>query len=178
MRSEILMLRNQLRSEQIRISGDLACDAICQGELWEKSELVYLYASFGSEVATNAIFLTCLEEKKKVAFPKVISKGKMEFYEVKTKSDLQPGYQGILEPIHTCQKCLKPGLMIVPGVAFDGKRQRIGYGGGYYDRYFATHQKSQYYKIGLAYSFQIVSQIETEVFDETVDQVISIFLPS
>ncbi len=178
-RKEMLLRRNQLNENQILAGGTIALTQILKEEAWNENEIVYLYSSFGSEVSTKGLLTACFEQKKKVAFPKVLSKTEMEFYEVTDQNDFIPsGYQGILEPKSGCNIAREPGLMIVPGVAFDEENHRIGYGGGYYDRYFSTHGSHHYYKMGLAYSFQVLPLIETETFDEILDKVISIFLPS
>lgn len=177
-RKEILERRDQLTKEQILTGGKIALAQILKEDAWKKNEMVYLFASFGSEVSTKDLLSACFEQKKKVAFPKVLSKTEMEFYEVTDSNDLIPRYQGILEPCFECKRIMEPGLMIVPGVAFDKQNHRIGYGGGYYDRYLSTHGSDHYFKLGLVYSFQVLPLIETEPFDEIVDKVISVFLSS
>ena len=177
-REQILKKRNRLTKEQIMYGGKIALKELMKEDAWEKSEVVYLYSSFGSEVSTNELLTTCFQKRKKVALPKVISKGLMEFYEVTHRTDLIYGFQGILEPNAKCKPIKEPGLMIIPGVAFDKENHRIGYGGGYYDRYLSKHKNVAYKKIGLSYSFQILPYIQTESFDQRVDKVITIFLPS
>lgn len=177
-RTEILSRRNQLTKEQISLGGTILLEKIIKEEAWKQNDVVYLYSSFGSEVSTNALFMECLKTNKRVAFPKVMKKGVMEFYEVKGTHDLITGFQGILEPKGEKKPIREAGLVLVPGVAFDEENHRIGYGGGYYDRYFSTYSFVPFSKFGLAYSFQIVPRIETESFDEPVDKVITIFLSS
>lgn len=177
-RKEILHQRKQLSREQVFLSGKIALEAVLKEEAWKETEVVYLYVSINNEVSTNELLNACFEQKKRVALPKVLTRDEMAFFEIKNKKELLEGCHGILEPPLTCREMTEPGLMIMPGVAFDRENHRIGYGAGYYDRYLCAKGSFQFFKIGLAYSFQVLPFFETEPFDKKVDKVISIFLPS
>ena len=95
----------------------------------------------------------------------------MDFYEIRDFSELQKGAYGILEP--TGDRLLLPqkdDLMLVPGAAFDRNGYRIGYGGGYYDRYLRRHPDMK--TIALAYDFQIISRVPAEEFDVPAGEVL------
>mgnify|MGYP002530928218 CR=1 FL=1 len=90
-----------------------------------------------------------------VAVPRVAGR-EMDFYEIHDMTDLQPGYQGILEPAEYCPKVeATEGMMLLPGLAFDREGHRVGYGGGYYDRYLTAYPDC--IRAGIAYRMQVTS---------------------
>ena len=96
----------------------------------------------------------------------------MEFYRYSFKFPMQINKYGIPEPFKS--KILLPNILFVPLVAFDDKLYRIGYGGGYYDRYLAKLEKKKFFKsIGFAFSFQKVNKIPINNFDKKLDLVIT-----
>ena len=111
------------------------------------------------------------ESGKSLYLPKTYADRKeMAFYRVYSDADLIPGYQGILEPQEKepfTEKLvsLKPEkvLMLMPGAAFDDKGNRIGYGGGYYDRYLESHP--QLHTLALAFDMQVLFEVPAEEQD-------------
>lgn len=118
------------------------------------------------EVNTRYLIQECWNENKTVVVPKCIHKTReMDFYKIKSFSDLEKGYFGILEPkVNLCEKINKTDieLIVVPGVAFTNKGERIGYGGGYFDRYLQDYEKNF---LSLAFDCQIVDDLPTEKHD-------------
>jgi 5-formyltetrahydrofolate cyclo-ligase len=104
----------------------------------------------------------------------------MEFYRINSLEELQAGYRGILEPSGETEKFLfRPGnadktLMLMPGVAFDSYRNRIGYGKGFYDRYLADKEELQLHTIGIGFSCQLVDEIPAQEGDIKPYQVICV----
>ena len=96
----------------------------------------------------------------------------LEICQIKNISQLQKSHKKILEPHKDCQKIApeKIDLIIVPGIAFDKQKNRIGYGDGFYDRLL---KKTKCPTIALAYEFQIVHNIPGEKHDVKVDQIIT-----
>ena len=137
---------------------------------YKKASTIGIYVSMNNEVDTFRIIKYALN-KHVVATPKV--KGDtMDFYCIESLDDLKEGYFHVLEP--TTNKYISPSdidLMIVPLLAYDQNNQRVGYGKGYYDKYFASGFKG--YKLGLAFSWQKVSCIETDQFDYPIDEVLN-----
>ena len=95
---------------------------------------IYCYANYNGETGTLAIMEEAWKLGKSVWFPRVEG-GEMNFYLVEQKEDLRPGAYGILEPTGEYKADGYDGLLIMPGVAFDEECHRIGYGGGFYDRF-------------------------------------------
>ena len=108
---------------------------------------------------------------KKVAAPKVVGED-MIFYQISQPEDLEPGYFGIREPKTSLPVADgEDGLMIMPGVAFDNQRHRVGYGGGFYDRYLSKH--TSHFTAALAFEFQMMEEVPTEPTDLLPDVVIT-----
>ena len=127
---------------------------------------------FRGEVATGTLIEKAWELGKKVYVPRVAGK-EMEFYQIYSFEDLEKGAYGILEPKKECP-VYEAGegqttLAILPGSVFDEKKNRVGYGGGFYDRYF--EKRKDICRIAAAYEMQIVEEIETEEFDLPADYV-------
>lgn len=125
---------------------------------------VFLYASCKSEMPTKELLMALLLEGKQVAFPKVNGE-RMDFYMVSAWEELMPGYHGILEPEPHGREPLLPketDVMFVPGAVFDKKGGRIGYGGGYYDRYLSELEafgRKLPYLAGLCYHQQVHKKV-------------------
>ena len=181
LRKEILQLRDALPLEERREkSHQIAEQVIAQKEFIE-ADKVLLFASYHSEVETSEIFEAALEANKDIYYPKVMG-NEMEFFQVECEADLLEGYRGIREPEGNQEKQFRPSAtdkicIIMPGAVFDEAGNRIGYGGGYYDKYlqkleyfFAKEVKkntSPLYKIAVAFACQLVAigEIENQVYD-------------
>ncbi len=123
--------------------------------------------------------IDCIEilnffEKKnyKISLP-IIGKGNsMEFYKYSFKDELYLNKYGIPEP--TKKKIVYPDILFVPLVGFDDRLYRLGYGGGYYDRYLNKLGKiKNFTSIGLAFSFQKINRVPNDVFDKKLDMIIT-----
>lgn len=135
-------------------------------------DAIYTYVAFNEEVKTSAVINYAFHNHIKLAVPKIEHK-RMEFYYINRMEDLSPGYYGILEPKTTQKAMDRSILMIVPGLAFDKECNRLGYGAGYYDRYFKNYEHLSVNKIALAYDFQIVKNLEAAPYDKKVDHIIT-----
>lgn len=111
-----------------------------------------------------------LLDGKKVAVPKVVGE-EMKFIYLSDLSRVAPGYAGIPEPVDDGPVADDPkALVLMPGLAFDSKGHRIGYGGGFYDRFLAA--EPDHPTLALCYDFQMLPVLETEAFDVPVDVVL------
>ena len=144
-------------------------------DLYKEAKNIFIYLSFGSEIDTKPIIDRALEEEKEVYIPKIYKINKeMKAIRLNSFEDLEENSMGILEPKDDSNFIDKENidLIIVPGAVFDLEGNRIGYGGGYYDR-FLSNIKDKRNKIVLAYDLQIVDNIEAEEHDIKVDYIIT-----
>ncbi len=170
-RKEVSKRRKSASSQQIIENSEKICNTLCHLESFQKAEWVYIYIDYKNEVMTGAIVKRALAFGKHVAAPKVVGKD-MIFYEIQSLNDLESGYFGIQEPredlpVADCETA----FLVMPGVAFDRQKHRIGYGGGFYDRFLEKHTKL--YKTALAFEFQIFEKVPVEPTDILPDIVIT-----
>lgn len=174
--------RNLVYTKRSELDKDIKSDwdiiilkKLLHNEFYKKADVIFTYVSFGGEVDTINFIKKALSDGKTICVPRVISKKEgMETYKITSLNDLEKGFYGILEPKNHCQ-LIKPSdidLIIVPGAAFDKSNGRIGYGGGFYDRYL-KRVKAGTKKIALAYTFQVFESIPTDEYDEKVDFIIT-----
>ena len=168
--------RNSLSENEIKEYSALICEKFLKEDFYKNADVIYTYVACGSEINTDRIIEKAWEDGKKIAVPKVLSKGVMEFYYIKSFDDLKSGFCDIKEPdIKENTECAKDEnvLIVVPGLAFDNKHNRIGYGGGYYDRYLKTHRNINFIRVSLAYDFQLFDSLIVENHDEKIDALIT-----
>ena len=131
---------------------------------------IYCYANYNGEVGTSSIMEEAWKLGKNVWFPR-IEGSEMNFYLVESKDDLQPGAYGILEPTGNHIADGEDGLLIMPGVAFDEECHRIGYGGGFYDKYLEKHPNL--HAIAIAFELQMYRELPFEEHDIKPEKVVT-----
>ncbi len=142
---------------------------------FKKSKIVMLFASKTGEVSTYRMIDEALEMGKRVALPRCTSQGTLVPREIRNRhKDLEKGAYGVYEPRrHKCPiRPDKIGLIVVPGVAFDTKKTRIGRGKGYYDRFLKKLPPGTT-TIGLAFKFQVFENLPKDSHDVPVSKVIT-----
>ena len=138
---------------------------------WKGANTVYAYLSFNQEVRTRPVIEQAWSQGKRVAVPKVIGRD-MRFIWLDNWEGLCRSDYGIDEPEGDGPIAEdRNALILVPGLAFDEKGHRIGYGGGYYDRYLEAHPG--YFTAALCFDFQLVDHIDAQPHDIPVDLVLS-----
>lgn len=169
LRKQMGRIRLSLSETEQRAYDNLIFNHIIQLKEYEVASQIYTYVDFNHEVNTKKIILHALAQGKQLAVPKVEG-STMEFYLIKGLHQLKPGAYGILEPV-TNTKATSSGFMIIPGLAFDKKKHRLGYGGGFYDKYLKEH--TGLYKAGLSYECQLLEEIIYETHDVSLDCIIT-----
>lgn len=139
---------------------------------FKRADRIYTYVSMDNEIDTIMLIDYSLSLEKRVFVPRVSGKN-MEFYEISDISELSPGYMGIYEPDINGKEpdYSRTGFMCMPGLAFDKSYNRIGYGGGFYDRYLSVENKL--YKAALAYEAQLLESIPAQDGDVRPDMIVT-----
>lgn len=139
-------------------------------QAYRQAKSIYGYLPYNQEVRTVAMLEQALRDGKRVAVPKCYGE-EMRFIWMDDLSQVEKGYAGIPEPIDDGPVADDPtALVLMPGLAFDPQGHRIGYGGGFYDRFLA--QEPDHPTLALCYDFQMLPALETEKFDIPVDIVL------
>lgn len=175
LRNKILSIRDSLNNNEKELMDNKIFNELVNTDLYKKAVNIFIYISFSNEINTRNIIEKAFEDKKNVFIPKVYKDDKsMKAIKLNSFNELKKNSMGILEPMDDSNFIEKENidLIIVPGVVFDNECNRIGYGGGYYDRYLEDI-KSKGNKIALAYDLQIVDEIECESHDIKVDYIIT-----
>lgn len=138
LRKNLLEKRKNIPQDKKAIYDKEISEKIINSDYFKNAEQVLIFASTDDEFDTRCIIERCRTQHKRVFYPLCLdSDGNMEFLKVDSVGDLELGRWGILEPKKTCKK-YKPkenDLVIVPALAVDKSKNRIGYGKGYYDRF-------------------------------------------
>jgi len=170
MRKQILEKRNSLTKEEIKEKSKIIKKKLFSSEEYQQAKTVSFFVSFGSEVDTHDMIKEALKEKE-VCVP-IVQGDYIILSKINDFDDLdKKGKYGILEPssIIEVDKELVD-LIIVPGVAFDKKGHRIGYGKGYYDSLLIDYKGNT---IGLCFSLQLISKVPVKEHDVRVKKVIT-----
>ncbi len=173
-RKEILAVRNALPQEQIEAMSQAICRRFAALPVVQGCSSVMMFLSFGSEVITDYIIEWLWGKKKHVFVPlcKPATR-ELEIYPLASYADVKPGYIGIREPIKDGRPAADKkiiDLVVVPAVAFDRRGYRVGYGGGYYDRFLAGTNVPT---VGLAFSCQIIPEAPVDAYDRSVQGIIT-----
>ena len=175
-RRAVLLRRDALPGgERALLSGRIVT-TILDLPTYQEAGVVLAYASFGTEPQTDDLLRRVLADEKKLVLPRVEGGG-LGLYEVRDLSgDLAPGTWGIREP--EPDRCPRAdpggvGFALVPGVAFDRRARRLGYGGGYYDRLLAGGLPEGTPLVSGAFEVQIVDEVPTDPHDAPVDVVVT-----
>lgn len=169
-RKQIKKLRSELTPNDIIHKSDIITRRIIHEDIYTKCNNILLYMPINNEVDTTMLFCKALEDGKNIYYPKVYGKN-MEFIHVKSFNEFIEGSYGIKEPVSDEAANIDDGLIIMPGVAFDKHLNRIGYGGGYYDRYISAHNKLR--KLAICFECQIVNEVPSEAFDIKPEMIVT-----
>ncbi|MDP5276644.1 5-formyltetrahydrofolate cyclo-ligase [Chengkuizengella axinellae] len=183
LRNHMLQVRAQITLEERTIKSEQICNHMIQflkGTLNKKQPIkLLMYMPFKNEVDITPLMDWCWKSGGSVFLPKVVHNYEMEIHHIHSLQDVEAGKFGILEPksnTDICHDLSQIKIVIVPGIAFHSSGGRLGFGGGYYDRFFSRYDKlgiKQPYKIAVAYDAQIVENIPIEEHDYRMDQVIT-----
>lgn len=170
-------LRKQIREQKRAMTeAEIVAKSQALGRLFVASEAyrqaktIYGYLPYNQEVRTTAMLQQALDDGKRVAVPKCYGE-EMRFIYLDDLSKVEKGYCNIPEPIADGPIADDPtALVLMPGLAFDPQGHRMGYGGGFYDKFLAAEPNHP--TLALCYDFQMLEHLETESHDIPVDFVI------
>ena len=141
-----------------------------QSEAYKNAKTIYGYLPYNQEVLTWELLTRAMADGKRIAVPKIFG-DEMRFIYLDDLSKVEKGYSGILEPVEDGPVADDPtALVLMPGLAFDRQGHRIGYGGGFYDKFLANEPNHP--TVALCYGFQVLDTLETDAYDIPVDCVI------
>lgn len=183
-----LMSSSEIDERSAELAGKF-----CALDEYKNSECIYVYIPYNQEVRTEYLIEQAFKDKKRVAVPLMLASGKeldknnrpkadyMEFIYITDLTELKPNSMGISEPDQDIIVS-EPGriadekdvLILMPGLAFDNYGGRIGYGGGFYDKYISSHKDTHFTRIALCFDFQLLEEkLPMEEHDEKIDKVIT-----
>ncbi|MGB9886147.1 MAG: 5-formyltetrahydrofolate cyclo-ligase [Moorellales bacterium] len=175
LRARLLTRRQSLPPEEVRTLSRAVAVRVKALECFHQARVVFAYVAFRQEIETAELIQTAWETGKRVAVPRVDRQNRrLLALEIRSWSELAPGTWGIPEP-GPAAPAVAPeeiDLALVPGVAFDRRGYRLGYGGGYYDR-FLPLLRPEARSLGLAYSWQVLERLPVESTDVPVDYVVT-----
>ena len=165
-RKKIIKLREVKNKKNLQVKINLISKV-----LKSKNKILGGYFPVNCEVDTFQLMRVLKQKKFKLSLPVVSSKFDMNFYLWDFNEPLSVNKYGIPEP--KLKKKVVPEVLLIPMVAFDTKLNRLGYGGGYYDRFLKKNEKNNIIKIGLAIECQKVKKLPTNSFDKKMDYILT-----
>ena len=162
-------------------NAKLITDRYLECDSYKDAQIIFVYSSMEKEIPTQKIIDTAIKDGKKVALPKIRTGVKaganMDFVFINKDTEYKSGVYGILEPVSDEFIDVK-GIdghieMLIPGLCFDIKGRRIGYGGGYYDRYLTKYPKDKFHITALAYEYQIFESLPFDKNDKPVNLIVT-----
>ena len=174
LRTAYLAKRTELTPEEKNARDRKICDAVLASASFRFAETVLAYSPLENEVDIRPVLLAALAQGKRLALPRCEAGHTMHYRFIASLEELAPGSYGILEPSADAP-CYESGtdastLCLVPGVVFDRRGYRIGYGGGYYDRFLHGFRGSL---AGIVYRDFIISSVPYGRFDLPVPVMIT-----
>lgn len=170
LRSLIKEKKRAMTIQQIEEKSRLLTEDFLQTDLYRNAKTVYGYLPYNQEVRTVPLLEQALRDGKRVAVPKVYGE-EMRFIYMTDLTRVDTGYAGIPEPIEDEPVAEDvEALVLMPGLAFDREGHRIGYGGGFYDRFLEKEQNHP--TVALCYDFQVFPSLNTQAHDIPVDCVL------
>ena len=175
LRAKYKDLRKNLSDFEKADKDKAVLQKILSTSAYKNCEMLLTYVSTAIEVDTRGLIDTAMKDGKTVIVPKCVDGTReMKFYEIRSLDDLEVCTFGVLEPMpDRCREItlFENAVCIVPGLAFDLCGYRLGYGGGYYDRFLSAHR--ELFNIGICYCGCTVNRLEHGRFDVPVNMLIT-----
>ena len=170
LRKAIRERKQAMTPEEIAEKSRILGEKFAATDAYKNAKTIYGYLPYNQEVRTTAMLERAMAEGKRIAVPKIFG-DEMKFIYLNDVSEAVPGYKGIPEPEGDGPIADDPtARVLMPGIAFDMQGHRIGYGGGFYDKFLAA--EPDHPTLALCYDFQVFPHLDTEEFDIPVDAVL------
>ena len=170
LRATIRQRKRAMSEEEIVTKSQKLYELLMETDLYKNAKTFYGYMPYNQEVRTVPMLEQALRDGKRVAIPKCYG-SEMKFIYLDDLTKVEKGYANIPEPIEDGPIADDPtALVLMPGMAFDPQGHRIGYGGGFYDKFLAA--EPDHPTLALCYDFQMMPHLETEEYDIPVDCVL------
>ena len=174
-RKRLLRLRNAMMPEEIAAGSLTIMKRVIDLEEIRRASTLMVYLGFGSEVQTDELIRWGWAEGKRIVVPRCCPETR-ELIPclIGGWDEVAPGHYGIREPMSPCLRPVPAGeidAILVPAVAFDRQGRRVGYGGGYYDRFLPKAPQAM--KIGAGFARQILAEIPADAYDVAVDLIVT-----
>jgi len=176
-RNMVKKRRNSMSENEVTTKSKIIIEKLMDTKEFKNADNIMIFLSFNNEVYTYNLIEKCIQLGKRVIVPYTVK----DTYEIiptvlgNIEEDLKQTSYGYMEPKKEKLQPIdekKIDLTVVPGLAFDKNMNRIGFGKGYYDRYLAKTRKDTK-KIAVAYDYQVLEEIPSEVFDVKMDSIIT-----
>mgnify|MGYP001492643342 CR=1 FL=1 len=169
-RKKILKIRKQKSSKSLNINFEYLLKILKKKK--DIGKVIGGYYPYNYEVEVIEILINLEKQNYQISLPKIKKNSQMDFFCWSSQDPLQINKYGIPEP--ASGKKIVPNILLVPLVAFDKNCNRIGYGGGYYDRYLQKiEKKKKILSIGFAFSFQEINKVNRNKFDKKLDYILT-----
>ena len=166
LRKEYLDKRTAMSVDEAERMSAIIKDRLMSSGVLQGTDTIFTYHAFRNEVKVQSF------PEKIMAMPQVDQDGTMIFRQVNGDTVFRKSRFGVHEPdTGSCVKPTDSTVVLVPGACFSENGYRIGYGGGYYDRYLHTHPKGM--TIGVCYDFQLREEVPVEDHDQPVDMIVT-----
>ena len=176
LRKEMLQKRSQLTKKEINMRSEIISSLLYKTEHYKKSKTIMAFINFGSEINTRYIIEHSIDLGKSVVIPVTEPEiKKLKVSKMLNYSELEIGHYNILTPKDEFLRFIDPNeidLVLVPGLIFAKNGYRVGYGGGYYDRFF-SNLKPNVVKIGISFDLQVQDRVPTDQYDLPVDFILT-----
>jgi 5-formyltetrahydrofolate cyclo-ligase len=170
LRKEMLIKRAKLDASFKQAYDLLICSQLEKLIETKNYNTIHAYLPMGKEIDITPLLENLLAKNITVVTPKTLPKRKLENRTLTSFDDIEKGVFGTTHPANPEEHTGKFDLIIIPGLAFDDKKYRLGYGGGYYDNFLVNHPEA--YKIGIFYPIQKVKKVPTEAHDICLDEIL------
>ncbi len=175
-RSEMFSILKSIPLEEREAKSQVIIDTLLNSGPYRDAKDIFAFVSFKNEVMTHDFIKTAITAGKNIYVPIIDEEKKiMEITKLNDFSELAPGFFGVLEPSPEYIRISDPSVLdmvITPGVVFDENGYRIGYGGGYYDKFFSTLDTSVL-KVGICFEEQVVKSFPHDEYDIPINMIIS-----